>query len=66
MTSSKNKNWKFPKAVFTVFLVVFFALYIQYAYLSLSPSIYGINMEEFAAKKKYFFNYHSGNSWFNF
>ena len=51
MTSGKNKNWKFPKAVFTVFLVVFLLLYIQYAYLSLSPTIYGINMEEFAAKR---------------
>ena len=51
MTGSKNKNWKFPKAVFTVFLVVFFVLYIQYAYLSLSPTIYGKNMDEFAAKR---------------
>ena len=51
MTSGKNKRWKFPKTVFTIFLVVFFALYIQYAYLALSPSVYGINMDDFAAKR---------------
>lgn len=54
MTSGKNKNWKFPKVVFTVFLVVFFVLYIQYAYLSLSPTIYGINMDEFASRRSTF------------
>ena len=56
MTSGKNKNWKFPKVVFTVFLVVFFVLYIQYAYLSLSPTIYGINMDEFASRRSTFSN----------
>lgn len=54
MTNSKNKKWKFPKVVFTVFLVIFLLLYLQYAYLSLSPSIYGINMDEFASKRSTF------------
>lgn len=54
--TSKNKRWNFPKVVFTIFLVIFFVLYIQYAYLSLSPSVYGINMDDFASKRSTFSN----------
>lgn len=54
MTTGKNKKWGFPKKVFTIFVVVFFVLFIQYAYLSLSPNIYGINMDEFASKRSTF------------
>lgn len=54
--TSKNKRWNFPKVVFTIFLVIFFVLYIQYAYLSLSPNVYGINMDDFASKRSTFSN----------
>ncbi|MEG2028854.1 MAG: penicillin-binding protein [Bacilli bacterium] len=56
MASNKNKNWKFPKLVFTLFLAVFLCLYLQFAYLSLSPTIYGINMDNFASKRSTFEN----------
>ena len=45
------QNWKFPKKVFGVFLFSFGIIYLQFAYLSLSPTIYGIDMQEFAAKR---------------
>jgi len=45
------QNWKFPKKVFGVFLFCFGIIYIQFAYLSLSPTIYGIDMDEFASKR---------------
>lgn len=47
----KSTNWKFPKVVFLIFLVFIFVLFIQLTYLSLSPSIYGINMDEFALNR---------------
>ena len=45
------QNWNFPKKVFGFFLFCFLIIYIQFAYLSLSPSIYGINMDEFASAR---------------
>lgn len=51
---NKNNRWSFPKVVFSIFLVVFLCLYVQYAYLSLSPSLYGINMDAFASKRSTF------------
>lgn len=51
MTGNKNKKWKFPRIVFSIFLVIFLCLYLQFAYLSLSPTIYGINMDDFASKR---------------
>lgn len=45
------QNWKFPKKVFGFFLFCFSIIYIQFAYLSLSPNIYGINMDEFASAR---------------
>ncbi len=45
------KQWKFPKLIFLVFTGCIFLLYLQFAYLSLSPTIYGINMDEFAKKR---------------
>lgn len=47
----KNTNWKFPKVVFLIFLVFIFVLFIQLSYLSLSPSIYGIDMDAFALNR---------------
>ena len=45
---TKNMKWKTPMVVFCIFLVFIFALFIQYIYLSISPIIYGINMQKFA------------------
>lgn len=42
------KSWNFPKKLFGIFLFCFAVIYAQFAYLSLSPNIYGINMDEFA------------------
>lgn len=43
-----NMKWKAPIVVFTLFLVFIFILFIQYLYLSLSSSVYGIDMKDFA------------------
>lgn len=48
---AKNKSWSFPRKVFITFLVFIFALFLQYAYVSLSKSVYGINMSEFASNR---------------
>ena len=45
------KNWKFPKKLFRIFLVFIMLLYLQLCYLTLSPSIYGKNMKEFAENR---------------
>ena len=47
----KIQKWKFPKTVFLVFFVFFIILFIQLTYLALSPNIYGINMDQFAANR---------------
>lgn len=44
----KNKAWNFPKKTFLIFLVFILLLFMQYAYVSLFPNVYGINMKEFA------------------
>ena len=40
----KKTKWKVPNLVFFIFLIGILILYGQYVYLSLSKSIYGINM----------------------
>ena len=47
----ENTNWKYPNKVFKVFLVFILILYLQFAYISLSPNIYGINMDDFAKSR---------------
>lgn len=47
----KKQTWKYPKRMFYFFLFCIVLLYIQYAYLSLSPIVYGENMEDFARKR---------------
>ncbi len=47
----KTGNWNFPRYTFYVFLVFILLLFIKFTYLSLSPSIYGKNMEVFAANR---------------
>lgn len=46
-----NQTWNFPKFVFKIFLFCMLILLIQLCYLSLSPNIYGINMDLFAANR---------------
>ena len=48
---TRNLKWKTPMVAFGIFLVFIFVLFLQYVYLSLSPSVYGINMEEFASNR---------------
>lgn len=49
----KNKKnvWKAPKYVYMVMILLTVILYGQFVYLSLSPTIYGKNMAEFAASR---------------
>lgn len=53
MKNKKNKitAWKFPRIVFLVFFVFLTILFVQLSYLALSPSVYGINMDEFAINR---------------
>ncbi len=48
---TRSIKWKTPMTVFCVFLVFIFVLFLQYLYLSLSPNVYGINMQEFASNR---------------
>lgn len=47
----KKQIWKLPKNVFYIFFLCIFLLYIKLAYLSLSPVIYGKNIDEFASTR---------------
>lgn len=47
----KSKSWLFPKKIFIGFLFLMLILFIQLCYLSLSPTIYGINMKDFSANR---------------
>lgn len=47
----KNKTWNLPIMMFVFFLLGIFLLYIQFAYLSLSKTVYGKNMDEFSSKR---------------
>lgn len=49
--SGKEQVWEFPKKVFRVFLVFILILFVQLSYLSLSPTIYGKNMDELASQR---------------
>lgn len=46
-----SRTWNFPRYTFYAFLVFILILFIQYIYLSLSPTIYGKNMERFAENR---------------
>lgn len=50
-TRNNKKNWGFPKKTFFIFLVFILILFLQYAYVSLFPSVYGINMNQFASNR---------------
>lgn len=51
MKTNKKKVWKTPLYVYGGLIFLTIILYIQFAYLSLSTTIYGKNMEEFAASR---------------
>lgn len=51
MKKKKAKVWNFPRFVFLMFLLFVMVLSGQLAYLALSPDVYSINMDEFAAKR---------------
>lgn len=50
-TGNNKKSWAFPKKTFFIFLVFILILFLQYAYVSLFPSVYGINMSQFASNR---------------
>ena len=45
------KNWRQPKIVLLVYLLIFFILIGQFAYLSLSPKIYGFDLKDFSEER---------------
>lgn len=49
--NGNSRTWNFPKKVFFIFLVFIMIIFLQYAYVSLSPSVYGIDMDEFASNR---------------
>lgn len=51
MKNTKKQDWKFPRIVFKIFFVFIMLLICQFAYLSLSPKIYGTNMTTFAKNR---------------
>ena len=53
---TRSLKWKTPMVVFCIFLVFIFILFLQYLYLSLSPNVYGINMQEFAANRNTYYS----------
>jgi len=48
---NKKQTWNYPKRLFYLFLFCILLLYIQYGYLSLSSSVYGRSMQEFARNR---------------
>ena len=44
----KTGNWKAPKTLFMVFFFCMAILAVAYVYISISPKVFGINMQEFA------------------
>lgn len=51
MKTRKKQNWKLPRKTFVIYLVFLFALFIQYAHLSIFPKIYGIDMKAFSLNR---------------
>lgn len=50
-TRNRKQKWKLPKKIFAFFLVFILALFGQLVHLSLSKTVYGINMKEFALNR---------------
>ena len=47
----KKKKWNYPKVFFTFFFLCIIVLYLQFAYLSLSKKVYGIDIKTFARNR---------------
>ncbi len=47
----RRKTWKFPKIIFFVFFVLIIVLLVRYLYIALSPTVNGINLQEFASNR---------------
>ena len=43
-----KENWKAPKTLFVIFFFCMLILFIAYAYIAISPKVFGIDMQEFA------------------
>ncbi len=48
---NNKKTWKFPIKMFIIFLVLFCIIILQFGYISLFPTVYGINMKNFATSR---------------
>ncbi len=46
-----TNNWVVPKKILLIYLFILFALLIQFAYISLSPRVYGDNLKQIAANR---------------
>ena len=42
------KNWRYPKYVLIIYLLLFLILLVAFAYLSLSPQVFGDDLKQFA------------------
>ena len=47
----KKMKWNYPKLFFIFFFLCMSIIYLQFAYLSLSKEIYGVNIKEFALNR---------------
>lgn len=47
----KKSSWKLPQKTFYLFSFCLFLLYLKFAYLSLSPVVYGKNISKFASTR---------------
>ena len=51
MKPRNNNTWKYPIKMFIIFLVLFCIIILQFGYISLFPSVYGINIKKFATNR---------------
>jgi len=47
----KKQTWNYPKRLFYLFLFCVILLYVQFGYLTLSPTVYGKDMDAFARNR---------------
>ena len=48
---TKKKRWSYPILFFIIFFLLIIGLYLQFAYLSLSKKVYGIDIHKFALNR---------------
>ena len=49
--ANKVNDWKYPRKVFLVFLVIIIIIFSRYCFIALSPSINGRNIQTFASNR---------------